>query len=237
MSFAAQAFRSALASNRQFANTIAEPGFPLAAFQAVQDWQRQRFRETYADFASRPTDRPACEFFLQELYGGLDFRKRDQDVSRVEPVMSRLLPDKALQALAEALQLQRISLDLDLLMGQALRDSGDGGINARKYSWLYRQVGQPQLRKSQIDMIRNLGHELRSLTRTPLLLGLVKAVRKPAIAAGFGDLQEFLEKGLSAFRQLQDANQFVEAIYQRESELMRQWFGGESDAGSGPVNP
>jgi hypothetical protein len=70
-----------------------------------------------------------------------------------------------------------------------------------------------------------------------MLLTLVKALRKPAIAAGFGELQEFLENGLSSFRQLQDAGQFVESIYQRESGLMRQWFARCSETASVQVSP
>jgi hypothetical protein len=58
-----------------------------------------------------------------------------------------------------------------------------------------------------------------------VLLGLVKAVRRPALATGYGRLQGFLEKGLSAFRQLEEPEQFVETIYCREVELMQLWFG------------
>lgn len=225
MPSAAHAFRLSLESNQEFARKIDGADFPLTEFQLIQDWQRRRFRNTYADFAARESDRPACEFFLQELYGGLGFRERDQDVSRVEPIMSRLLPDKALLALTEALQLQRLSLDLDLFMAGELRINDYSEIDEKCYEQIYRTVGRRPLREKQIGMIRNLGHELQSLTRTPVLLGLVKAVRKPAIAAGYSRLQSFLEKGLSAFRQLQDPDEFVEAIYQREIGLMQHWFG------------
>lgn len=237
MSSAADAFRQALESNRDFANIIGQADFPSTEFQVVQNWQRRRFRRTYADFAARETDRPACEFFLQELYGGLNFRDRDEDVSRVEPIMSRLLPDSALTALSEALQLQRLSLDLDLQMAKQLQRLETNEIDDALYVQLYRAVGRKPERELQIDLTRKLGHELQWLTRTPLLLGLVKAVRKPAVAAGYGRLQAFLEEGLAAFRELQDPQQFVEAIFQRESGLMREWFGESGPADSQPVTP
>jgi hypothetical protein len=225
MPSAAHAFRLSLESNQEFARKIDRADFPLTEFQAVQDWQRNRFGNTYADFAARESDRPACEFFLQELYGGVSFRERDEVVSRVEPIMSRLLPDRALLALSEALQLQRLSLDLDLFMAEEYLKTGQNEIDTELYIELYRSVGRRPERELQIHMIRKLGRELQSLTHTPVLLALVKAVRKPALAAGYGRLQEFLEKGLSAFRQLQDPGRFVDAIYQREVELMQQWFG------------
>jgi hypothetical protein len=237
MSSAAHAFRLSLECSQEFARKIDSAAFPLPEFQAVQDWQRNRFGNTYADFAARESDRPACEFFLQELYGGLGFRERDEVVSRVEPIMSRLLPDKALRALSEALRLQRLSLDLDLLMAAELLRTGQRVIDTTRYVKLYRSVGRRTERELQIEMIRKLGRELQLLTHTPVLLALVKAVRKPALAAGYGRLQEFLEKGLSAFRQLQDPGRFVDAIYQREVELMQQWFGSVQPIDPARVNP
>ena len=237
MSSAANAFRLSLENSQEFARKIDGTDFPLTEFQAVQDWQRRRFRNTYADFAARQSDRPACEFFLQELYGGVSFRERDDVVSRVEPIMSRLLPDKALLALSEALRLQRLSLDLDLLMAEEYLKTGQSEIDTALYLNLYRSVGHRSKRELQIGMIRQLGRELQSLTHTPVLLALVKAVRKPALAAGYGRLQEFLDKGLSAFRQLQDPGRFVDAIYQRETELMQQWFGSVKAIDKAGVNP
>ena len=69
------------------------PGFPLPALEDLQGWQRERFSRTYADFLARESDAAACRFFLDELYGGLEFRERNEDVSRVAPVMARTLPD------------------------------------------------------------------------------------------------------------------------------------------------
>jgi len=212
MSTAAQVFRQALQGSNEFALSIDQPEFPLAEFLFVQDWQRQRFKTTYADFVASSTDQAACRFFLEELYGGLDFRQRDEDVHRVEPIMSRLLPEKALQALSEALQLQVMSLELDLCMAGEMRRRGLSQIEEADYVSIYRSCNSQPERLRQISLIRKLGHELEALTRMPLLLGLVKAVHKPAVAAGFGRLQNFLEQGLSAFKQLQDPHHFVESI-------------------------
>jgi hypothetical protein len=233
MSSAAHAFRQALQSSNDFAKAIDNPEFPLAEFLVVQDWQRQRFRITYADFAASSTDQPACQFFLEEIYGGLGFRQRDEDVNRVEPVMSRLLPENALQALSEALQLQVISLELDQCLAEEMRRRGLSRIEQSDYVSIYQSCNRQQDRVKQIELIRKLGLELEALTRMPLLLGLVKAVRKPALAAGFGRLHGFLEQGLSAFRQLQNPHHFVESIYNREIALMQQWLAAEAGSGKG----
>jgi hypothetical protein len=236
MSAASQAFRQALEGSNDFARSFDQPGFPLAEFLHLQEWQRQRFSITYADFVASNTDQAACRFFLQELYGGLGFRQRDEDVHRVEPIMSRLLPDKALQALSEALELQLISLELDLCMAEVMRRRDLLVITEADYACLYQACDRREERLRQINLIRKLGHELEALTRMPLLLSLVKAVRKPAVAAGFGALQSFLEQGLSAFRQMQDPHHFVECIYHRETELMQGWQAGKPVNNLGSIN-
>jgi len=225
MSPAAQAFRQALHNSNEFSKRIDQPDFPLAEFLLLQDWQRQRFRWTYADYISRDSDNPACQFFLEELYGGLGFRQRDEDLSRVEPLMSRLLPDQALLALSEALKLQLLSLELDHCMAEVIRKKGLHNLDEQQYAMVYRKAGRRSDRERQIELIRKLGLELTALTNMPLLLGLVKAVRKPALAAGYGRLQGFLEQGLSAFQKLGNPKSFVETIHQRETQQMRRWSG------------
>jgi hypothetical protein len=225
MSPAALAFRQALQESNEFALTIDQPGFPLREFLLLQDWQRQRFRKTYADFLASSSDQAACRFFLDKLYGGLGFRERDEDVNRVAPVMCRMLPDRALQALAAALQLQLLSLELDQCLAFQWRRRKLATINEDSYRSVYRACGRLPDRVRQISLIRDLGHELAALTRMPMLLGLIKALRSPARLAGFGQLQEFLEQGLAAFRQLSDPGNFADTIYQREMALLDQWSG------------
>ncbi len=236
MSTAAQAFRQALKSSNEIAHAIDQPEFPLTEFLLVQDWQRQRFMVTYAEFVSSSTDRAACQFFLKELYGGLGFRERDADVQRVEPIMSRLLPDKALRAISEALHLQVISLRLDRCMAEEIRLRGLKQIEESDYISIYLSCDSEPERVQQINLIRKLGHELEALTRMPLLLGLIKALRKPAIAAGFGNLQHFLEQGLSAFKQMQDPHHFVETIYQREFEIRQVWLAAKPEINKSTVS-
>jgi hypothetical protein len=55
---------------------------------------------------------------------------------------------------------------------------------------------------------------------------LVRLLRGPAHAAGFGRLQEFLEEGLTSFRALPDAAYFIETIYGREWAAMERMFAG-----------
>lgn len=218
-----------LERNRDIAARLDRDDFPLRALEDLQAWQRERFARTYADFLESESAAPACRFFLDELYGGLHFRHRDEDVSRVAPVMTRLLPEHALNSLADAFRLQAISLELDIAMVELDPAADFRGMETAEYARWYRACGRRGRRETQIRLIRDLGHRLEGLVETPLLLRLVRLVRGPAVAAGFGRLQEFLEKGLEAFRGLEQPSDFVETIYRREWLALERLFSGDDD--------
>lgn len=220
--------RQALSDSHALAARLDEPGFPLAELEVLQAWQRKRLARTYADLIQQQRYSAAGEFFLAELYGGLHFRERDQQVEKVLPVMVRMLRDDMLLALAEAFELQSLSLSLDIDMAVVLQHSDWGGLDAGRYGEIYRACSRRRERKQQIDLIQHLGLELNELVHHRLVFWMVKTVRAPARAAGFGQLQSFLESGLNAFRVMGDGTQFIEAIYQRESQAMQRLFASDA---------
>lgn len=223
----AERLRVMLARNHAIAAEVGQADFPQAAFETLQHWQRARLTRSFADLARQEGYRPAVRFFLSQLYGGLDFRERDQDVGRVMPVMGRVLPDSTLGTMAEAFELQAISLEYDIRMAHYMASERITSLDMERYCQVYRACSDRAGREQQIDLIRKLGYDLDKLLRLPLVNYLVRLSRGPAHAAGFGKLQEFLEEGLAAFRALEDPHQFVETIYQRESEAMNRLFDGE----------
>ena len=58
---------------------------------------------------------------------------------------------------------------------------------------------------------------------------LVKLARGPAHAAGFGLLQEFLERGLDAFEAMHGATEFLDTVRAREHRAMARLFSGSAD--------
>lgn len=212
--------RQALADSHTLAARLDEPGFPLAELAIVQSWQRQRLAAAYADFTSQERYSAAGDFFLDELYGGLHFRERDQEMERVLPVMVRMLRDDMLLALAEAFELQALSLDFDIQMTAQFLDKGWDQLTLSRYGEIYRACGREDAREQQVELIHRLGLDLNSLVRHRLVMMLVRMLRGPAIAAGFGLLQSFLENGLRAFRIMGDGTEFIDTIRLREGEFM-----------------
>ena len=225
----ADRFRAMLARNHELAETTRSPGFPLAEFDLLQRWQLERLTTTFDDLYRREGYRHAVEFFVSDLYGGLDFRERDQEMSRVAPVMIRFLPNNALVALAEAFELQALSLEYDKQMAEYMAANGIRALDMGRYIDVYLHGSDRAGRERQILLISKLGRDLKGLVRRPMINRLVRMLRGPAHAAGFGNLQEFLELGLSSFRELEDPVFFVDTIYQREWAAMERLFAGDPD--------
>jgi len=219
--------RQALADSHALAQRFDEPGFPRTELEVLQDWQRRRLARSYQALISQARYSAAGDFFLDELYGGLNFRERDQQVERVLPVMERTMPDNMLLALAEAFQLQALSLSLDMDMAAALGEFGWDRLDTHRYGEVYRRCGRPEDRERQIWLIGELGIKLNELVHHRLVMFLIRTLRGPARAAGFGLLQNFLENGLNAFQVMGDGSEFIETIWHNEERIMRRLFAGD----------
>jgi hypothetical protein len=217
-----------LARNHRLAGEIDGKDFPLHAFEQLQKWQQTRLARTFDDLIQQDAYRPAFNFFLTELYGGLDFRERDQEMGKVMPVMKRFLPDKVLFIMSEAFELQAVSLEFDMEMAGYMERLDIPGLDMDRYCEVYRAGSDKPGRERQILLVRKLGYDLDRLVNKPLVNILVRLLRGPAHAAGFGKLQEFLELGLGSFRELKDVRYFNETIYEREWNSMEKLFAGEA---------
>lgn len=232
----ADELRQALAESHRLAASLDDASFPLPLLETLQRWQQRRLAATYGDFIDQERYRAAGEFFLTELYGGLDFRERDQEVERVLPVMVKTMRDDMLLAMAEAFELQTLSLELDIDMVAAMEEAGWRSLDEDRYAEIYRRCGRAPDRKRQIDLIRRLGLELNELVHHRFVLMLLRMLRGPARAAGFGALQSFLEEGLQAFRKMGDGTEFIMTIWHREKTIMERLLAAEADP-FGPVEP
>jgi hypothetical protein len=221
--------RQALIDSHELAKRLDEPGFPRAQLALLQDWQRRRLTNSYRSLISQERYRAAGDFFLAELYGGLNFRERDQQMERVLPVMVRMLREDMLLALAEAFELQSLSLSLDMHMTAALQQSGWQELNTSRYGEIYRICARPSDRQRQIELIGHLGLELNELVHHRLVMFLIRTLRRPAHAAGFGLLQTFLEKGLRAFQIMGDGTEFVKTIWHNEDRVMQRLLAGDKN--------
>lgn len=205
--------------NLAIAGRIPVEGELRASLDRLQRWQRARLDATYADLAAQQRFRPACDFFLDELYGGRDVHARDRQLKRVLPVMRRFLPDHLLYATGEAMRLQAVSLEFDFELAGILVDVTE--IRQPDYARAYREHAQWAARREQIDLIRSLGELLDRTVRRSMVRRLVRVMRRPAELGGVGLLQNFLERGLDAFARMRGADDFLATIHERESAALQ----------------
>lgn len=195
--------------------------------QALQRWQAGRLERTYRDLQERERFRPGVEFFLEELYTDKDYLPRDTQLERASPVLKRMLPAQAQESMRTAVQLEVLSQELDGEMARAL---GAGTtIDASTYAEAYRSVGRRQDRERQIEIILNAGRDLERLVKMPMIYTLVRMAHGPAHLAGFGALHDFLEDGFRAFRAMGGAQEFLQAVEDRETRIMERIFANEPE--------
>ena len=210
------------------------PSFRAADFVArlreLQSWQTARLARTYQDFHEDPRYSPAVEFFLSDLYGPQEFSHRDRDLARAWRHLKRALPAAAMKVLGQAIELDVLTLELDHAMVSAL---GATRVIEATYAAAYRTVDDQALRTRQIDLIINVGEDLDRIVRRAWLGPLLKAAHVPAHAAGFGALQDFLERGYHAFRRMRGAEGLLKVIRERETRFMQSMLGNKEPAWGG----
>lgn len=200
---------------------------------ALSRWQTARLAGTYADFASQPRYKRAIAFFLEDLYGTRDFAQRDADIERVYPIMVRVLSENAMHSLSLAVELHALTQQLDSQMIHVLREELDTPLGApgaeldkETYAEAYRLCDDLEARRRQIELVLASGSLLGELVRHPAIYVTARLARGPAKAAGFGELQDFIERGLGAFRRMKDATPFLDAIERRENLILEQIVSG-----------
>ena len=208
-------------------NRVLQQELP-AARRVLAQWQSRRLAHTYADYAAQARYRPAVEFFLKDLYGPVDFSQRDADIERVYPVMARVLSGQALATIEAALELHALSAELDARMIRILTDElgMTNTLDEPTYAEAFRRCGERASRERQVDLVVELGRTLDAVVHHPVTYATLLAARLPARLAGFGELQDFLERGLRAFRHMHGADDFIAAVDHRERRMLELIFAG-----------
>lgn len=213
------------------ARVLTEQCEVLQQVSELECWQKQRLATTYEDLAASKQHCAATEFFRSDLYAPPDLDQRDLDVRRMVPIMLRLLPESAIATIATAIELQALTLELDLALVSAL-----GAVDEQKVTWThqsyaraYRKCDNREQRERQIKLIVAVGKELDQLVRNPLIRAALRVARGPAAFAGISTLHSFLERGFAAFRAMRSADYFLSTIERRERKLMDAILSGSED--------
>jgi hypothetical protein len=204
-----------------------------ARVQAIKHYQQRRFSHTYSDLLASPRYAGAARFFLDELYGPQDFSQRDAQFARVVPAMVRLFPQEIVDTVGTLARLHALSETLDSGMGARLERVE---VDAPAYIAAWQATAGVAEREHQIALTLEVGASLDRLTRRPLVRHSLHLMRRPARAAGLGELQRFLECGFDTFKAMRGAQEFLALIGKRERELAAALFEAklQGEAGTDP---
>jgi hypothetical protein len=206
-------------SNAVHAQYLSDPEL-FRRYERFIDWQVAYSLPFYDEFLHDPETAAAVEFVISDLIG-TGVSARDADLARVVPVMVRLLPARALQALASAMELnyRAISINVDICQALASQIDAGTGIAEREYCAAFRQATSLDECQELIRLTIDLGHSLKRLVRSSALGMTLRGMHHPAHAAGFGAMQDFLEKGYTTFHAIDDVDVFLGRFEVRMSEV------------------
>lgn len=188
-------------------------------------WQLAYMLLFYDDLRGSKNYAAAVDFVVSDLTG-IGVSARDHDIARVVPIMSRMLPDKALCVMASAMELNARVLDINLAICRALYNDRpvDFAVSETDYRSACRQASSLDECLGLVHLIEDVGRSLGHVIRIPMIGVTLKAMRAPARLAGFAALQVFLEKGYTTFVALDDVDQFLDDITLRMMEVFTEIF-------------
>lgn len=220
---AAQTIREAVARVTVLRSDAASSPSLHAAMGAVKSLQARRFAGTYADLLSSNEFSSAARFFLEDLYSDKDFSSRDAQFARIAGALQRFFPKQVVETAVSLAQVHLLTEELDRLMAVAWVNEPIGQCEdgVLRYIACWKSVSRKDDRSRQLSMVLRIGADLERLTRTPGLRLMLKMMRRPAVAAGLGSLQNFLESGFDTFSAMSKngarAQEFLNTIRNRES--------------------
>lgn len=217
-----QVLRGHIAGDREVVETTG-----LSPQMAIlRQWQVDRLAQTHEDLLRNKRYGRACQFFLSDIYGAQDFSQRDADAENVYRTMRKYLPDRLLITMGKTIALNKITQQLDAHLLEALvnRLGMTDTLTTEMYAEAYRLCDNYETRQKQLDMVLDVGRGVDNLTRIPMIGMVLRAARRPANRSGWSELQDFMERGFAAFKEMRGADQFLAIVEQRERQILDQIF-------------
>jgi hypothetical protein len=195
----------------------------LKNYDRFANWQLEYLLPYFADLYEQPGYAEAIDYTMNDL-AGVGISNRDRDLERVAPVITRMLPLGALQTIASAAEMNARVLEFNIAICRALLidDELPEKITELDYSVACRKASSLEDLVELVHLITGLGKTLKSLVRVPMINMTLRAMRAPAHAAGFGALQDFLERGHATFKQIPDIDLFLGEIEIRMVKMFTQ---------------
>lgn len=208
--------KKSLNDSKKFRLKIENNDLLLISLEKLRKFQSNRLCITYEEFFNEPDTKDAANFFLENLYGEQNFSIFYKDLDTLLPTMEKLFPESALRIISKSLELNLITEKLDINLAEKL------GIKftEKQYWKAYRSKELEASRIQQLELLNEIGIKLIQVSRMPLISNLLSVMHTPAKKIGVLNLHLFLEKGFHVFKNMKNAERFIQTIYEKEMSLL-----------------
>jgi hypothetical protein len=197
----------------------------------LRTWQTERLQRTYADFLETRRYGPAARFFISDIYGAKEFKQRNYDIEYFYNLMRRFIPDILLSLVRNAIEVYHMTEELDRKLTTVLVEElgMEDHITEEMYAEAYRLCDNYDERKHQIELLLEIGRQVDFSTRIPPIGIALRLARGPANRTGWHELHDFLNRGYKSFKQMGSAQKFLDAIRQREFQILDRIYANHPD--------
>ena len=196
----------------------------LSRLRRLQDWQSQRLSHTHRHLLDDPATAEGIRFLLDEVYGGRELLPVAREIRRALPKAMKLLPDKVMATSASALEAAILTQELDEQVTDTLGNALDDPLTEMIYLKGFRQENHHEARQRQLQLVAELGHHLDRYIRSRMIQTTFRMVRKPAHAAGFANLYDFMDRSFRVMKPVPSVGLLLEQLAAREETIMQKVF-------------
>jgi len=194
-------------------------------YERFADWQLEYLLPFFSDLYVQEGYSEAIDFTMSDL-AGIGISSRDRDLQRAAPAITTILPLGALATIAAAAEMNARVLEINIAICRCLLVGNNLPAQISEYDYCVacREASSLEKCVELVHLITGLGKTLGSLVNIPVIGMTLRAMRAPAHAAGFGALQEFLEKGYRTFKQIPDIDHFLSEIEARMTRVFERIY-------------
>ncbi|HEX5057269.1 MAG TPA: hypothetical protein VFX02_12335 [Gammaproteobacteria bacterium] len=188
----------------------------------------KRMHAAYLDLRLQNRYAAAVDFLIDDLFGPNSLCYRELGLQKAEATMLRVLPEGLLKAVAQAVEFSLLTIRLDLGLAEILDVTAEPGAlpDAAMMQRAQRAMAAHEEYRRQISLVLEIGEEIEAIVHKPFVTLGLKMCRQPARVMGLGELQDYLERGVAAFKKMRGSAEFFKTFQQREMSYLQSVFSG-----------
>lgn len=190
----------------------------------VQAWQRARIEKTHADAFGKPKNKLMANYFLNQLYGGDEFKKLAEQLQRIVPKakkVERFAPASALETGSMAIYASVLAMELDVHLAQWLL-AQELPVNEENMLSAYRAVDEGDKRREQLDNLKEVCYRADKYVNSFMIRKAFGMTKRTAYRHNYQPLYDFIDAGFTAMRPLDSVKGFIDPFCARELEIINQ---------------